>query len=224
MNRHLFLLAIFALVSQVTQSTMAADVVFDAGGFEDAEVNQPPQGWQAFHAESNPAVNVVSGGAQGSRNCLRSERSKSGGLTALSREFDAPQQRVMIEFSFAFAKTNGRTLNLWTHEPNGSDASQLNLCIQGGALLQFDGRTRNWEEITRDIRPTLDPAKPVWHRFRAIVDAKAAGIDFWISPANSRELPKAPITRQVYRKQAADRCDRPRFWNSHRRRRLVPHR
>jgi hypothetical protein len=117
----------------------------------------------------------------------------------LSYAFDAPQDRVMIEFSFAFSNTSGRSLNLWTHEPEGRDASQLNLCIQNGALMQFDGRTRTWEEITRQIQPSLDPAKPVWHRFRAIVDSRLKGIDYWISEPDSRELPSQPITRHAYR-------------------------
>lgn len=124
---------------------------------------------------------------------------ESGGLTALSREFTSPQQRVVIEFSFAFSSGSGRSLNVWTHEPNGRDASQLNLCIQGGALMQFDGRTRTWEEITRNIHPTLDSVKPVWHRLRAIVDAHESSIDFWVSKPHSRELPDQPITRATYR-------------------------
>ena len=112
---------------------------------------------------------------------------------------ESPQKRVMIEFSFAFSKTTGRSLNVWPHEPDGNDASQVNLCIQGGALMQFDGRTRTWEEIMRKVESTLDPAKPVWHRLRAIVDSKQPGIDYWISEPNSRDFPDSPITMQAYR-------------------------
>ena len=43
--------------------------------------------------------------------------------TALSRELSSPQPRVMIEFSFAFSPGTGRSLNVWTHEPEGRDAS-----------------------------------------------------------------------------------------------------
>ena len=174
----------------------AAKVVLDVGGFEAETKGEPPANWQPFRA-TRPAVTVVRGGAE-SRQSVRGQRSESGGLTALSREF-ASQERVMIEFSFAFSPGNGRSLNVWTHEPGGRDASQFNLCIQDGALMQFDGRTRTWEEITRNIQPTRDPVKPVWHRLRAIVDARRSGIDYWITKPHSREFPRQPITRAAYR-------------------------
>ena len=177
----------------------ASEVVFNSGGFEIGRAGEPPTGWKAFPRSAKPSVRIVNVGTNGSQQSLRGQRSESGGLTALSRQFDAPQKRVMIEFSFAFSNTSGRSLNVWTHEPNGKDASQFNLCIQGGALMQFDGRSRTWEEITRKIEPTSDPAKPRWHRLRAIVDSQQPGIDFWISQAGSRELPKEPITMQAYR-------------------------
>ena len=176
----------------------AAEVVLDAGGFEAETIGEAPANWQPFHATTRPLVQVVSGTANSGR-CLRGQRSESGGLTALSRELASPQQRVMIEFSFAFSLGSGRSLNVWTHEPGGKDASQFNLCIVGRSLMQFDGRTRTWEEITRDIQPTRDPRQPVWHRLRAIVDARQSGIDFWISQPNSREFPAQPITRATYR-------------------------
>ncbi len=183
----------------LTSHLQATDVVFNAGGFEMGVAGEAPTGWTAFPRSARPSVKMVMSGTNGSQQSLRGARSESGGLTALSREFDAPRQRVMIEFSFAFSKTSGRSLNIWTHEPKGKDASQLNLCIQGGALMQFDGRTRTWEEITSKIEPTLDPAEPAWHRLRAIVDSKQPGIDYWISEPRSRDLPDTPITRQAYR-------------------------
>ena len=180
----------------------ADDLVLDAGGFEMGIAGEVPAGWQVFPRTAKPSVKLVDRGANGSPQSLRGERSASGGLTALAREF-APQKRVMIEFSFAFAKTNGRSLNVWTHEPHGKDASQLNLSIQNGVLMQFDGRTRTWEEVTRQVEPTIDPARPVWHRLRAIVDSKRPGIDYWISEPNGREFPDSPITRQAYRTDLA---------------------
>lgn len=177
----------------------AADVVFDSGGFEKGIAGELPAGWTAFPQSAKPRFELVNGGTNGSKLSLRGERSESSGLTALSRNFDAPAQRVLIEFSFAFSKTNGRSLNIWTHEPNGKDASQLNLCIQDGALMQFDGRTRTWEVITRKIEPTLDPAKPAWHRLRVIVDSKQPGIDYWISKPGGQDFPHTPITKHAYR-------------------------
>ena len=184
-------------------SSLNAEEVFDAAGFEKETSGQAPAGWVAFPRSAKPLVKIVDGGFKASGKSIRGERSDSGGLTALAREFKSPQQRVMIEFSFAFSKTNGRSLNVWTHEPNGKDASQLNLCIQNGALMQFDGRTNTWEEITRKIEPTVDPAKPIWHRLRATVDSKHSGIDYWISKPNGAEFPDRPITRQAYRTNLA---------------------
>ena len=176
----------------------SSEVVLDVGGFETDTVGEPPADWRVFRLTTKPSVRIVKGGL-GSGQCVRGQRSASGGLTALERKLKTPQQRVRIDFSFAFSPGNGRSLNIWTHERCGKDASQLNLCIQGGALMQFDGRTRTWEEITRNIQPTLDPAKPVWHRLRAIVDAKASAIDYWVSDPGSGQLPVQPITRAVYR-------------------------
>jgi len=194
MRRLILLLVAGHAAAQVLS---AADVVVVERGFESLETNQSPPGWVTFYSKSKPKVEVIHGGHE-SRRCLRGVRSDSGGWTALSREFEA-QSRVMIEFSFAFSKSNGRTLNVWTHEPGGKDASQFNLCIQNGSLMQFDGRTRSWETITRDVQPTLDSVKPVWHRLRAIVDSKSGGIDFWISRPHSKTFPEKPITRVAYR-------------------------
>lgn len=65
--------------------------------------------------------------------------------------------------------------------------------------MQFDGRADTWEVITQNIKSTRDADKPVWHRLRAVVDARQSGIDYWISEPNSRELPDRPITRAIYR-------------------------
>ena len=194
--RHL-LVGVAVLVGLV-QNGSTAEVIFDSAGFESEVSGQPPSGWMPFR-NSSPLVNVAERGAGGSKLCIRGVRSNSGGLTALSRSFNEPRQRVMIEFSFAFFANAGRSLNVWTHEPGGKDASQLNLCIQNGALMQYDGRVGAWEEITRRIVPTSDPGNPVWHRLRAIVDAEAGGIDYWVSKPNSLDLPDQPVTRHGYR-------------------------
>ncbi len=196
----LFLLAIAA-------SADGADVVMDTRGFETDALDAAPPGWESFTAGTEPSIHVVAGGAHGSESarraagrCVRSTRSDFGGLVALRKPFATPQQRVVIELAFAFSPGSGRSLNLWTSEPGGTDASQFNLCIQGGALRQFDGRTRTWEVISRRIRPSSDPRQPVWHRLRAVVDSKAPGIDFFLSAPGEHELPEAPTaTRHAYR-------------------------
>lgn len=178
----------------------ADDVAPDSIGFENELPDAVPGGWRPFHRTSRPDVKVVRGGAFGSHQSLKGVCSDSGGWTALSKEFHTPLKRVMIEFTFAFSDSRGRSLNVWTHEPTGTDASQLNLCIQNGSLMQYDGRTRSWETITRKIVPTKDPTKPVWHRLRAIIGAESTGVDYWISNPNSQHLPESnPITMAAYR-------------------------
>lgn len=194
---------LFLLMAFLDGHLCAENVVLHSGDFESGTIGQSPAGWEPFPRSSRPDVKLVESGTSPSQRCLRGVRSASGGLTALAREFEIPQRRILVEFLFAFSKSSGRSLNLWSHEPGGNDASQLNLCIQSGALMQFDGRSRTWEVITRDIKPTTDPDNPVWHRLRALVDSKMPGIDYWISKPNSSVLPEKPIARQVYRSNLA---------------------
>lgn len=176
----------------------AAELLYDSAGFERMPLGEPPAAWQPFPARTRPNLRVASGGdGEGSR-CLQGQRSSSGGLCALSLPLP-PQQRIEIEFRFAYSTHSGRTLNVWTHEPNGRDASQLNLCIQGKSLMQFDGRTRQWVKITDRITPSADIEKPVWHRLRILVDANRPGIDFRLSDPGKTRLPEKAITRQAYR-------------------------
>jgi hypothetical protein len=113
----------------------AAEVVFDVNGFEDAPEGRPPTGWCAFHPGAEPSVFVVPGGANGSRQSLRGERSESGGWTALSREFDSPQQRVMIDDLIVTGggdlpaphrvEPSLRTRTLWTGPPIPDDPEEI---------------------------------------------------------------------------------------------------
>jgi BNR repeat protein len=180
--------------------SVASEDILPGGDFEDQAPGQPPAGWTTFTEGTLPALTVVSPGSGGSTRCVQSRRSDHGGLVASSRSFTRPWNRVSIEFSFAFSGGPGRSLNVWSHEPDGRDASQFNICIQNGRLMQFDGRTRTWETISNRVRPTRDPKQPVWHRLRAVVDAKQPGIDFWLSEPGSLQLPDEPTaTRHAYR-------------------------
>lgn len=164
--------------------------------FEADAVGEPPPGWVSFTRGTRVDVAVAELAAG---KCLRGAWAPSGGWVALTREFPA-QSRVTIEFSFAFSPGRGRSLNVWSHEPGGRDASQFNLCIQRSKLMQYDGRTRTWEAISMAIKPSPGPAKPVWHRLRAVVDAKRPGIDYWLSRPGRRELPAEPTaTLHAYR-------------------------
>lgn len=169
------------------------------GDFERETVGKAPGGWSTFTKGTEPSVHVAQPGAGSSKKCIRGQRSRHRGLVALKRSF-VGQQRIQIDFSFAFSKGSGRSLNLWTLDPQARDAAQLNLCIQNGALRQFDGRTRTWVILSRNVKPTTDPQRPIWHRLRAIVDAKRPGIDFWFSSPGSTTLPeKRTVTRHAYR-------------------------
>ncbi|WP_417387674.1 exo-alpha-sialidase [Gimesia sp.] len=178
----------------------AADDLIYQSGFETDQVGTVPAGWSVFLPGTTPDVKVIAQGAGGSKHALKSVRSSSGGLTAITQRFSEPQQRVLIELSFAFSTGAGRSLNLWSFEPEGTDASQLNLCIQNGRLQQYDGRTRSWRLISSDVKPSKDPAEPVWHRLRILVDAQQSGIDFWLSKPGEDTLPDSPTrTLHVYR-------------------------
>lgn len=178
----------------------AADETLFKNNFEAANLNSTPQGWSVFLPNTTPDVKVVKQGPGASTRCLMGKHSDSKGLTALTRSFTKPRERILIEFTFAFSSGAGRSLNVWSFEPEGRDASQLNLCIQNGALQQFDGRTRTWRIISRDVQPSPDREHPVWHRLRILVDAHQPGIDFWLSKPGSLSLPKTPTgTLHAYR-------------------------
>ncbi|MAX35639.1 MAG: hypothetical protein CME33_03615 [Gimesia sp.] len=179
---------------------IAADDVIYQTGFEADQVGTVPEGWSVFLSGTSPDVKVVAQGAGASKQALKSVRSTSGRLTAITQRFSQPQQRLLIELSFAFSPGAGRSLNLWSFEPEGTDASQLNLCIQNGKLQQYDGRTRAWRLISSDVEPSKDPADPIWHRLRILVDAKQTGIDFWLSKPGELKLPGSPTgTLHAYR-------------------------
>ena len=160
----------------------AREVVF-ASDFDDVGVSQNPDGWVTFGKGTKPNVT-------GARGSLIGRRSSDGGLVAMSRWFDAPRTNLAIEFSFAVSPTRGRAFHVWTQEPNGRDASQFNLCVQNGKLQHFDGRERGWITVPVKIQTSADPAKPVWHRIRAVMNSTQRGIDLWVSKPGEPQLPK----------------------------------
>ncbi|MEO1979630.1 MAG: hypothetical protein ABGZ24_03855, partial [Fuerstiella sp.] len=188
--------SIFPLVAF---NACASDVILSLN-FEAETLSAAPTDWQPFNAGTIANVTVTHGGPDASTKCLVGRRSGSAGLVALSKPFAAPQERVEIEFSFAFSEGKHRSLNIWSHEPGWTDASQLNLCIQNGTLQQFDGRTRTWEIVSRNVVPSADMEAPVWHRLRVTIDARRQGMDFRLSQPGSTELPaNVTTTASAYR-------------------------
>mgnify|MGYP002631280395 CR=1 FL=1 len=180
-------------------SAVAERVVLLRTGFDEFHLDAS-SGWTAFDASRAPEVRTVrlpNGNA-----ILRGVRSPASGWVAFSKNFSEPQKRIAIEFDFAFSKGMGRSMNLWSHDPDGRDASQFNLCVQGGALRQYDGASRTWEVITTGIQPSPDDRMPIWHRLRAVIDSQSDAIDYWISAPGSRELSEKPTaTMRTYRTQ-----------------------
>jgi len=198
MKRTVFLALIIAFLAIGNPS--AAQNLIAGGDFEGEQAGQPPGGWEPFTPEAKPSAVVVAPGAGGSGKCLKVLPTPQRGMIAISKQLRAPQDRVLVELDFAFSPSKGRTLNLWSHEPGGRDASQWNLCIQNGKLMQFEGRSRTWRPITDRVKSTTDPSRPVWHRLRAVMDRNAEGVDYWLSEPGSRELPAEPIaTMAAYR-------------------------
>lgn len=142
--------------------------------------------WRSFADQGSPSVKWEAPGV------LRGERSSGAGLVALSRDFEKPVSRAMIDFRFAVSAGQGRAFHVWTQEPGGQDASQLNLCVQRGQLQQFDGRTRSWESVGGEIRPTIDSGAPVWHRIRIVADSKSDALTIFLSRPGESTLPDTP--------------------------------
>ena len=169
------------------------------GGFERQTIGKPPAGWTAF-LDTRPAAEVVPGGAGGSGKCLKVTRSDDGRLVAINVALGAPRNRILVEFSLAFSPGRGRSLNVWSHEPDSRDASQINIAIQQGRLQQYDGRVRKWRGLTDKIRPSSDPKRPIWHRLRIVADRTSPAIDFYLSAPGSADLPAVPTaTMHAYR-------------------------
>lgn len=174
--------------------TAGAENICCEEDFENAPLGATPSGWQPFRASASPVAAVVEPGANGSARCLKMSPSNEGGFVALSRSLDPPQDRVWVEFSFAFTGARGRTFNLWSHEPGGKDASQINICIERGRLMQYDGETRSWQFITDAVKSSPDLAHPVWHRMRIVAERDNPNIDFYLSAPGELTLPEKPTT------------------------------
>ena len=187
------ILSLFALFLMGVPSHAATDL-----WQLDFEAGNPLASWQTFTPGTEANVAIGEPGAWGSARAAKAVPSKHGGLVALSGDFPQPQARILIEFDFAFSASDGRTFNVWSHADKRDDASQLNLCIQGGRLQQYDGRTRSWETITSVVQASATPERPVWHRLRAVLDADANSIDFWISKPGESTLPTEPVTMAAY--------------------------
>lgn len=179
--------ALLMLCFTVASSLPAAVMV--SADFETDSPDKPPTGWRLFRTGTVADVRVRQ---LPDNRALCGRRSASGGLVALSLPLAQPAKRVLIEFDFAFSAGHGRSLNLWTHEPNGQDASQFNLAVQNGALRQFDGATRSWETITRKLKPSPSVDQPVWHRLSALLAADSAGIEYRVSAPGETKLPGKP--------------------------------
>lgn len=152
------------------------------------------EGWRSFSGSTEPAVGWEAPGR------MRGERSAGKGLVALSRDLTNPSRRVAIEFSVAVSEGRGRVFHLWTQEPDGRDASQLNLCIQGGRWQHYDGRTRTWENCGGKVLPSKNAGEPVWHRVRVVADAESEGVSVFLSEPGKRDLPEEPTaTAASYR-------------------------
>lgn len=195
MPRIVFVIVSACLVSTWPAMASAADVeTIYQSDFDQDVRDRAPAGWVPFIPDSRPNLVIDEPGV------LTGWRSDHGGLVALSRWFKAPTQRLQIEFSFAVSAGNDRVFHVWSQEPGGKDASQFNLCVQRGRLQHFDGRTRTWENLGGKIQPSVDAARPVWHRLRAIMDSGSNGIDVWISNPGSNDLPEKPTaTVAAYR-------------------------
>ncbi|NND98619.1 MAG: hypothetical protein HKN47_14960 [Pirellulaceae bacterium] len=173
------------LLASIVIPCRAAETVYRED-FNGPQACPLPAGWTTFTPGTTPRVSVIKPGY------LQGRGNSQGGLVAMSCPLETEQQRLCVEFSLAVSGGSGRAFHVWTQQPDGRDASQLNLCVQNGRLQHFDGRTQTWETIDAKIEATDDPTQPVWHRIRAIVDIQSQAVDLWISKPASNHLPKNP--------------------------------
>jgi len=191
------LVAVIVFLAACPGGLLAADLVNE--DFDAHPVGHPPPGWRRFLG-SRPSAAVVAGGLGAAGKCLRVARSAGGGLVAINVAWPKPQDRLLVEFSFAFSPGAGRSLNVWSHEPRSRDGAQINIAIQTGRLQQYDGRTRTWRSFTDKIKPSPDAKKPIWHRLRIVAGRKTPAIDFYLSAPGSSKLPDKPTaTMHAYR-------------------------
>lgn len=177
-----------------------ANLIAD-GGFENQAVGRAPEGWRPFRDELPPKAIVAEGGAGNSSKCLRVLPAAVRGMVALAYDFQ-PRARVQIDLKVAFSESSGRTVNFWSYEPGGTDASQWNFCIQENRLMQYDGRTRKWKPLKRQLRPSADPKRPQWNRLRVVFDSNSQGVDYWVaSPDEPADFSARPptVTCAAYR-------------------------
>jgi len=179
MKHILFLQLIFACCTSMAQQR---ETVFSSA-FNNVPDSAAPKGWVSFNKGTAPDV-------VGLKGALRGQRSSHGGLVALSHWFESSRTNLAVEFSFAVSASRGRAFHIWTQEPRGKDASQFNLCVQNGRLQHYDGRERSWITVPAKITASKDQSNPVWHRVRAVMNAKQRGIDLWVSRPGDRNLPK----------------------------------
>ncbi len=179
----------------VTWSSARGEDVFLDLDFESETAGKAPANWRSFTAGTKPDVTVFDfGGGK----ALRGVRSDSSKLVALARDFDSPQQRVLIEFDLAISESAGRAFHLWTYEPGGRDASQLNLATHRSQLRHYG--EGSWTDVGIRLTESEDAENPVWHRIRALVDAEANSVNLWFAESGSQIAPDAiPTAKIAYR-------------------------
>ena len=94
------LAAVIVLLAACHGGLLAADLVNE--DFNAHPAGQPPPGWRRFLG-SKPSASVVAGGIGAAGKCLRVARSAGGGLVATNVAWATPQDRLLVEFSFAFS-------------------------------------------------------------------------------------------------------------------------
>lgn len=164
--------------------------------FENIPIGGRPEGWRSFTPDTEPDVMVESIGENG--RALLGKRSDFSQLTALARDFETPQKRILVEFDLAISESDSRAFHIWTYEPDGRDASQLNLATHRGHLRQYS--EGSWADAGFRLEPSKEIQNPVWHRVRALVDSEAGSVNFWFAkPGKTIPDDVPPSTRIAYR-------------------------
>ncbi|MDF1814372.1 MAG: hypothetical protein P1V20_19360 [Verrucomicrobiales bacterium] len=161
--------------------------------FDDLSAGKLPPGFRTFTRGTEPNVEVVE--IEGGK-ALLGRRSPAPQLVALVKDFDAPQKRVLIEFDLAVSESKGRAFHIWTFEPGGKDASQLNLSVQRGTLRQYS--EGGWIDAGVKIVKSTSREKPVWQRIQVLLDAESDSVNFGSAVPGGEGLPHS---RMAYRSE-----------------------
>lgn len=153
-------------------------------------IGQTPVGWAEWPADrtvSDLGVSETGVGAADRTLRIRGNEASSK-VYGVGQRFGEPQEKVQLEFSFAFTEA-ANTFNVWTiGADDRSNVTQVNLRIRGTTLQQHDGSA--WRDLT-SLTPSVDSDQDgelvegtddlFWHKIRIIAGRSNDRLAIWLA-------------------------------------------